>query len=300
MRADQLAATFGIANVLAFSESPDGLVKADIAIDGATAEVFPQGACVARWAPAGARPVLFTSPNSAFAPGRAIRGGVPIIFPWFGPHRTQSAAPQHGFVRAAPWQLDAVERGPAGEVILTFSCASEAGQNQFWPEKSRLTYRVSVGRQLALELAVENLTTHEIVFEEALHTYFAISDIDRVSVSGLEGCTFIDKTDGLKRKQQAGAVTLAAEMDRVYLATPARAIVHDPDWQRRIVIDKAAAASSIVWNPWAEKSRGMADLGETAWRGMICVETGNVADNEVHLAAGATHRMTTAITLGTA
>jgi len=294
MQAEQLAAEFGIAGVLDFTTAGNGLVKAVATLDGASGELVLQGAQVTGWAPADARPVIYMSPNSVFAPGTAIRGGVPLIFPWFGPHRSAKEAPQHGFVRTAPWRLEGVERA-AGALTMTLSLTSDDVTSPFWPEPYRAVYTVTFGKNLSLALAVQNRAGKPVVFEEALHTYFAVSDIAGVSVTGLAGKTYIDKTDGMRRKTQEGAVTLAKETDSLYLDTPSHRAIEDPAWRRRITVDSGSAHSTIVWNPWAEKGAAMRDLGDPAWRGMVCVETANAADNEVRLAADGEHKMTTQI-----
>jgi glucose-6-phosphate 1-epimerase len=296
MRAEELTAKFGIAGILDFVETEHGLVKAAISLDGVTAELFLQGAQVTAWRPPDERPVLFTSPNSAFAPGRAIRGGIPVIFPWFGASRHAPTAPQHGFARTATWHLDGVETAGGGSLTLTLSLGDGDVGSPFWPERFRAIYTVTFAQTLSLRLAVQNRAMHPIVFEEALHNYFAISDIAEIAISGLARTTYIDKTDATPRKMQtADLVTITAETDRVYLDTPGRCVVEDGGWRRRIVVKKNGAASSVVWNPWAEKAAAMADLGDPAWRGMVCVETGNIADNEVRLAADAEHQMSAAI-----
>ena len=161
------------------------------------------------------RPVLFTSPNSAFAPGRAIRGGIPIIFPWFGPNRHAPAAPQHGFARTARWHLNKVETSGRESLTLTLDLGDGDVGSPFWPEPFRAIYTVTFAQSLSLRLAVQNRATHPITFEEALHTYFAIS--------GLAGTTYIDKTEAARRKPQtATLVAITAETDRVYLDTPRR------------------------------------------------------------------------------
>ena len=291
MNAAELASQFRIAGVVEFGETEHGLAKAQISLGGVTGELFLQGAQVTAWQPSGHLPVIFTSPNAVYAPGKAIRGGIPVIFPWFGAHPTDPKAPQHGVVRAAPWRLDAVARD--GEAVtLSLSLAQE---------DFALTYRVTFGRELGLELAVHNTAAREIGFEEALHTYFAVSDVARVSVSGLEGCRFIDKTANFMRRPPAGApLSLTAETDSVYLDVPGTLTLRDPGFGRRIVIAKEGAASTIVWNPWPGKAAAMADLGADNWQSMICVETGNVADNRVNLAPGAEHRMTTRIAVDAA
>jgi glucose-6-phosphate 1-epimerase len=157
---------------------------------------------------------------------------------------------------------------------------------------------VTFAQTLSLRLAVQNRATRPIIFEEALHAYFAISDISTIAISGLAGTTYIDKTEAARRKPQTAAlVTITAETDRVYLDTPGRCAIEDRGWRRRVVIEKVGAASSVVWNPWGEKAAAMVDLGDPAWRGMVCVETGNIADNEVRLAADDERQMSTAISL---
>src|SRR6516165_2634109 len=298
MRAEEITAEFGIAGVLDFVETGHGLVKARISLDGVTGEFYLQGAQVTAWQPPGERPVLFTSPNSAFASGRAIRGGIPIIFPWFGPSRHTPTAPQHGFARTATWHLDGAETAGGRSLTLTLSLGDGDVGSPFWPERFRAIYTATFAQTLSLCLAVQNRAKHPIVFEEALHSYFAISNVTEIAVSGLAGTTYIDKTDADRRKVQAADLaTITAETDRVYLDTPGQCIIEDRGWRRRIVIEKDGAASSVVWNPWAEKAVAMADLGDPAWRSMVCVETGNIADNEVRLAADAEHKMSTAISV---
>jgi glucose-6-phosphate 1-epimerase len=296
MRAEELSAEFGIAGVLDFVETEHGLVKTGISLDGVTGELYLQGAQVTAWQPSDERPVLFTSPNSAFAPGQAIRGGLPIVFPWFGANRRMPTAPQHGFARVATWHLDGVETAGGQSLTLTLSLGDGDVGSPFWPERFRAIYTVTFAQSLSLCLAVQNRAMHPILFEEALHSYFAISDVAAIAISGLAGATYIDKTDAAHRKvQTTDLVTITAETDRVYLDTPGQCAIEDRGWRRRIIIEKDGAASSVVWNPWAEKAAAMVDLGDPAWRGMVCVETGNIADNEVRLAADAEYQMATAI-----
>jgi glucose-6-phosphate 1-epimerase len=292
MRAAELASNFRIPGIVEFAETAQGLAKAQVSLDGMSGEFFLQGAQVTAWQPAGERAVIFTSGNAVFAPGKAIRGGIPVIFPWFGPHPTRPDLPQHGLVRTAEWRLDAVERNGSGEVAMALS---------FDSDEFAVSYRVTFGPELRLALTVRNRTAREIAFEEALHSYFAIADVAPVSVTGLEHCSFIDKTAGMRRRPPAGgALSLSKETDSVYLDTPASLALHDPGWRRRIRIDKTGAASAIVWNPWAEKAAAMADLGGDQWQAMICVETGNVADNRIVLPAGGEHQMSTRIAVDAA
>jgi glucose-6-phosphate 1-epimerase len=267
MRAEELATEFGIAGVLDFVSTEHGLVKAAISVDGVACVLYLQGAQVTAWQPRDERPVLFTSPKSAFAPGRAIRGGIPITFPWFGPSRHAPAAPRHGFARTATWHLNGVET--AGSKSLTMSLSLTDGDvgSTIWPEAFRAVYTVTFAQTLSLRLAAQNRARHPIVFEEALHTYFAISDISDIAISGLAGTTYIDKTDAARRKPQTSdLVAITAETDRVYLDTPERCVIEDRGWQRRVVIDKDGATLTVVWNPWAEKATALPYLGDPVWR----------------------------------
>ncbi|HZT88421.1 MAG TPA: D-hexose-6-phosphate mutarotase [Stellaceae bacterium] len=294
MNVEQLTAEFGIPDILAF-ETIGELAKAVVACEGVIGEFFLQGAQLTRWQRPGGRPVLFMSERSAFAPGKAIRGGIPVIFPWFGPYPSDPRLPQHGFARTAAWRLGAARHAPSEGVTLVLHLEPEPAA---WQAAS-VRYAVTVGPRLRLELSVSNTGREDILFEEALHTYFAVSDVAQAAVSGLEGRGYIDKTDAMRRKEAPAApLVLSAETDSVFLDTPDRLTLTDRGWGRRTVITKTGARSAIVWNPWQEKAAAMADLGGDAWRSMICVETGNVADNAVRLAPGATHTMTTTIEVG--
>ena len=286
MNAAALARRFRIAGVLDFAETGAGLVKAVTSRGDASGELVLQGAQVTGWQPSGARPVIFLSPRAILAPAKAIRGGIPIVFPWFGPHPSDPRAPQHGFARTAPWRLDSAVQAADG-VVLGLSLAAEG---------FALTYRVAFGSELLLSLTVRNTSTTTATFEEALHSYFAVSDVERITVSGLEASGFIDKTADMRRCPPAGGpLTFRKETDSVYLDVPDRLAINDSGWNRRIVIEKSGAASTIVWNPWPEKAAAMTDLGADNWRGFVCVETGNVADHRITLAPGGTHEMTTRV-----
>jgi len=183
---------------------------------------------------------------------------------------------------------------------MTLSLTDADVGSTIWSEPFRAIYTVTFAQSLSLRLAVQNRARHPIIFEEALHTYFAISDISDIAISGLAGATYIDKTDAARRKvQTAELVTITAETDSVYLETPGQCAIEDRGWRRCVVIEKDGAASTVVWNPWAEKAAAMADLGDPAWRGMACVEAGNIADNEVLLAPNGEHQMSTAIFVDT-
>jgi glucose-6-phosphate 1-epimerase len=291
-----MANQFDIPDALRFEDTPGGLVRAVISTPAAEAEVYLQGAHVTHWTPRGQRPVLFVSPKSLFQPGKAIRGGVPIIFPWFGPRGDGKSGPAHGFARTMEWAIEGTQLHHDGRVEITLSLAPNDATRGLGYDAFRLRFRVTAGAKLEMELETRNDAAEPFTYEEALHSYFAIADIHRVSVTGLEGTTYIDKTDGFKRKRLSSEpLRIAKETDQVHLSTKAACVIDDPVWNRRIIIEKGGSESTVVWNPWIDKTKGMSDMAPDDWRGMICVETANVADNAVHIAPGASHKVTASI-----
>jgi D-hexose-6-phosphate mutarotase len=282
---------FGIPGVVAFEPAPAGLVRARVTAPAGEADVYLHGAHVTHYRPAGGRPVLFLSSASRFAPGQPIRGGVPICFPWFATRAGDPAAPAHGFARTAAWTVEAVGRD-GDEVGLVLRLEADPATRRWWPHDFVLRYRVRVGAALDLALEVENRSAGPMGFEAALHSYLAVSDVAVVSVSGLAGARYIDKTDGMERKREGAApLRFTGETDRVYLGTTATAVVDDPPAGRRLVVDKSGSATTVVWTPGAEKGGLIADLAPGEWRRMLCVETANAHDDAITLGPGARHTL---------
>jgi glucose-6-phosphate 1-epimerase len=292
MKAAKLADQFDIPKAIRFEDGPGGLVRAVISKPAAEADLYLQGAHLAHWKPRGQRPMLYVSPKSLFAPGKAIRGGVPIIFPWFGSRGDGKPGPAHGFVRTSEWAMETARLHDDGRMEITLVLASDDATRGLFDFAFRLRFRVTLGSELEMELETRNDGSEPFTYEEALHTYFAIGDIRQVSVSGLEGATYIDKTDGFKRKKQdLELVRIAKETDQVHLNTAASCTIYDPVWNRRIIIEKSGSNSTVIWNPWMDKTQGMSDMAADGWKEMLCVETANAADNAVHLSPGASHRL---------
>ena len=191
-----------------------------LAVDSArgTGEAALPGAHVTAWHPASSRrPVLWTSRRSLFEPGRAIRGGVPICFPWFGPHGGDASAPTHGFARLRPWTLVEAREDADGTVSLEMELRGEAGSPQ-WRHRFAVTYRVTFGAALRMELVVRNAGVARFTFEEALHAYFGVADVRHVTVAGLEGAADARQVAGLGGGPRARRPSAsAARPDRIYL-----------------------------------------------------------------------------------
>jgi len=258
--------------------------------------IYLHGAHVADWHPPGQKEVLWMSGASLFADGKAIRGGVPICFPWFGPLGGVAGAATHGFVRNRAWELESIRKVAAG-VEVVMKVTSDAASRAAWPHDFVLRHRVTVGSELTMTLELTNTGTAPLQAEEALHTYFSVGDIKQVRVQGLAGTHYIDKVDGKKEKTQAGDVDFTGETDRVYFDTLAPTTIEDPNLRRRIRITKEGSRDTVVWNPWIAKAKAMADFGDDEWPGMVCIETANAGPNAVELPAGQQHSMSAVISV---
>jgi glucose-6-phosphate 1-epimerase len=299
----ELGRRFNIPGVK-FETGQGGLPRVSVSTPAAEAHVYLHGAHVTHFQPRGQRPVLFMSGSSHFAPGKPIRGGVPVIFPWFGANAKDPKAPAHGFARTQPWDLREVKRrGGDGTVTVSLALKPSPASRALWPHEFEATFDVTVGPALEMALHVRNTGDSAFTFEEALHTYLALGDVRKVTVEGLAGREYIDKVDGAKRrKQPPGPMRIEGETDRVYLNTPDTVTVNEAPsgaaGGRRLSVSKQNSAATVVWNPWVAKAAAMADFGDDEWPGMICVETANVADHAVTLAPGQSHVMRAVVQAG--
>jgi len=274
---------------LHFEAGQGGLTKAVVATPVASGEIYLHGAHVTSWQPAGHEPVLWMSRSSLFQLGKPIRGGVPICFPWFGPHASDPSAPAHGFARTAMWEVAEARPTAEGGISVTL-------QTRIDPFAVRFTVEFgSVLRMtLATELATGVSTSHR--FEDALHTYFSVSDVRNISITGLERSRYIDKLDGAAEKPATGvAIEFIGETDRVYFDSDSECHLHDPGRKRSIAVSKSGSHSTVVWNPWIAKSARMPDFGDHEWPEMVCIETANVGANAVELAPKSIHSTTVVI-----
>lgn len=287
---DSLNHHFSIANQLTFTASGSGQHVAEINNSHASATIALQGAHVMSFQPHGEAPVLWMSEQAQLRAGKSLRGGIPICWPWFGAHATDPNFPSHGFARTQKWRVISSAALADGSTRITFELQKNDSARTQWPYLCHLRCIVTVGRTLTVELATENTGETEFKLGEALHTYFAIGDIEHIRITGLEECAYYDKAQD-NRGVQNGAITFNAEFDRVYLNSTAECVIEDPQLKRRIRIRKQGSRSTIVWNPWIEKSNRMGDMGANGYRKMVCVESGNAMDNIVNLAPGETHRM---------
>jgi glucose-6-phosphate 1-epimerase len=300
---DQLNASFAIPGILSFDEH-GGRIRARITTPACTGELYLQGAHITAWQPVNDQPVLFLSEKSAFAPGHAIRGGIPVIFPWFGartatpafegqPPRTDG--PQHGFARTQPWQLD-FGAYAADELHLSLSLEPTELSRSLGFDNFLVACQITFGHELRIRFSVANDSAQPMHFEEALHTYLHVGDVQQARVHGLFEAEYLDKNDGFARKTQTEPIlTFAGPTDRPYLNTTSPLVVDDPALHRRITITKANSNTTVVWNPWA--NAGLADMSEDGWRHMLCIESANAMENSITLQPREAHVMETSISV---
>lgn len=263
----------------------------------AEADIYLHGAQVTSWRPADSEEVIFLSRQSRFEEGKAIRGGIPVCFPWFRAKADNPQAPAHGFVRTKAWQLDLLQR-MQDSVIATLSTESDEGTLRWWPHEFRLVHRITVGAELTLDLVVVNSGSTSLRFEEALHTYHHVGDAGGIRVAGLDGASFLDNTDANREKTQHGDIVMTQPIDNAYLNTRNTLELVDPIMRRRIRIAKENSLSTVVWNPWESGAKALADLGDDEWRQFACVEASNIVSCAVTLSAGEQHTMTAKISSG--
>lgn len=287
----ELNQRFAISNHVQFKEIADGIVIAEISNQHANSNITLQGAHVATWQPRGQEPVIWLSPLAKFVPGKSIRGGVPICWPWFGPHATDSKLPGHGYARTVMWEVLETKALPDGSTFLRFALVETEATRAQWSHPSSAQLEVTVGKVLRVELVTHNSGRDAFILGEALHTYFHISDVAQMTIRGLENCDYLDKVGEPARRTQQGGIVIESEVDRVYVDTEADCVIEDKGLKRAIRIAKKGSRSTVVWNPWTEKADKMGDFGDKGFRGMVCVESANAFDNLVTVQAGETHRL---------
>lgn len=295
MTSKELNENFGLDGVLLFEEHGE-LTRARVTLGSCTATVYLQGAHLAEWRPEGTEPVLFMSKHLAFLPGKAIRGGIPICFPWFGGRSDGGSGPSHGFARTSTWELAFAalmpDTGEGDRLQLTFVLGPTELSRSLGFDSFRVAYEVLLGNTLTLRLTVANLGTAPLRFEEALHSYFQVGDVRQAPIAGLEGAEYLDKRDGGKVKHAPDApLQLTQFSDRVFPASTHSVAIDDLGNKRMIHVEKQSSATTVVWNPWPEGSAALGDLGPEEWVNFLCVEAANTATDAIVLEPGATHTM---------
>jgi len=289
---------YEIEGELRFIESEHGFIYAEINNTRAHATVSTYSGQVLSYRPAGRQDdLLFVSSKAYYEAGKAIKGGIPVCWPWFGADPENQGRPAHGFVRNRQWQVTGSESLADGSTKIVISVTDSDATRALWPHPFRLDIEVTVGDSLRVELVTHNTNNDSITISQALHTYFRVGDIGRVSVLGLDGLQYIDKTSDAARMTQSGPVTISGEVDRIYTGVTGDLTIDDSSLGRRIVIASSGSSTAVVWNPWVEIATSMADLADDDYRRMLCVETANAGPETATIAAGGAYRLAAEYTI---
>lgn len=270
----------------------------------AEALIATQGAQLLSYTPYGQPPIVWLSEDAKYLRSQALRGGVPVCWPWFGDlarnpagvrdmFEPDAVAPAHGVVRAVDWEPGA-STAESGRVVMDFHCHMPNGSGA-WKHPADLLLRFRMGETLEIQLCTHNFGDAPITVSQALHTYFAVSDSRQISIEGLEDTTYIDTLKNWEPQVQSGPIRIEGETDRIYTGIDRNIEIVDPGWQRRIHLEASQSRSAVVWNPWIEKAARLSQFPDDAWQRMVCIETARVWDDLLVVAPGKTESMSVTI-----
>ena len=254
-------------------QEKNGFKYIDIKNAKAEAKIALQGAHVFHYKELGKASLLWLSELAYFEEGKAIRGGIPICFPWFGKHKTDATLAQHGFARTALWTLTLEEEIDSNTTHIQLQLLSDEKSKELWNYEFDIRLDVVVGTELSITLSVKNIDSKPFEITTALHSYFNVSNIDEVVVKGLDGTSYYDALDGMEYVQK-DELKIDKELDRVYYDVSNSIELHDGE--RKVELTQRNSNSLVVWNPWIEKSKQIDDMSNDAYKNMLCLETGNI------------------------
>ena len=291
MNFDQLC-DYEIENELQFVDIEHGFTYIEINNASAHATISTYSGQVLSYRPKSQKDdLLFVSDKAYYAEGKAIKGGIPVCWPWFGADPDDLGRPAHGFVRNRQWEVAATESLDDGSTRVVMELTDTDDTREIWPHPFRLGIEITVGDTLKVALVTRNTGDASMSISQALHTYFNVGDITKVQVLGLDGTQYLDKLEHFARKTQAGPVIIDGEVDRIYTGVSGDLVINDDSLARRIRIASSGCSTAVVWNPWLDIARSMGDLGDDDYLRMLCVETANAGPETVEIAAGDEYRL---------
>lgn len=291
MNIEKLNADYGIADKVKFVEGQGNFPLIKISNEYAEATISVYAGQVLSFKPIGQTEMMFVSSQAYYQTGKAIKGGTPICWPWFGPDPEGKGRASHGFVRDRLWQVRDVVSTQDGATQVTMGLVDNSETRAIWNYSFDFSVMITIGKVLKITLVTRNTGSESFSITQALHTYFKIGDINQVTVLGLENKAYIDKVDRGQQKTQSGAITFSGECDRIYLDVPAQLAIDDRALNRQITVTATNSKTAIVWNPGADISAKMVDLGDRDYENFVCVETANAADEVITVLAGAQYQI---------
>jgi glucose-6-phosphate 1-epimerase len=283
---------FGAPGRIAFRSGEAGLPVVSLANRYGTCEVSLYGGHVLSYRPTGHSPVLFLSKKSLYEPGRPIRGGVPLCWPWFGPSK-EAGLPMHGLARIVQWDLRATEYS-SDVTELRLALVDSDLTRRYWPFAFELSLRVWIDQRLNIELTTLNRDAQPFTITQAFHPYLLVRDIREVTVLGLDQATFMNTLTRQSGKQE-GPLAIRAETDHIFTPLKPECMLHDKRLGRALAMTFSGTPQMVVWNPWIAKAKAMADFGDEEYTSMLCLEPANTAHSAVTLAPGQQHTLALAL-----
>lgn len=275
----------------------NGIEIIEISNSFASAKIALAGAHIISYTPAGGSELFWMSEKSDFEYGKAIRGGIPVCWPWFGDKPGE--ANKHGYVRNEKWSVKAVADLKDGSTLVTLELSDKdlKFSKAAFPFNVQMTFYI--GKHIEVTLTACNLGDEPVETASALHTYFAVSDISNVKISGLENAEFSNRVVGADPApvSESEAVVIDCEVDRLYINTSSAVTITDSGNGKVIKIEKCGSNSTVVWNPWIAKSSKMADFAADGYRTMVCVEAVAAFDDARILYPGVVSSITQKITV---
>ena len=289
---------FGIPGLVNFTTGRGNLSIAEIKQKNAKAVVSLYGAHLLSFQPNGQPDVLWMSDLSAFEEGNPIRGGIPVCFPWFGPHISNPQKPLHGFARLHLWEVVGTSILSGDEIQIRLNMKDTPETKELWPFSFQAEMIITVGSSLEVTLVCTNTDNKTFTYSDALHTYFAVSDVANIKLHGLKGYSYYDGLDNNTVKEQAEELLIVKkEESRRYFNFTGDCIIEDVGFSRKIRVRKRESRITLVWNPWSETAKKIPDMQDDGYKTMICVEAVNANEDKIELRPGESHTLSTILSI---
>lgn len=286
MNVNELNQKYGIDGTLAFETGNGELPVAKISNAFADATISLYGAHILSFTPKGQEDALWMSKSSAYKVGTPIRGGIPVCFPWFGPHATDNQKPVHGFARLVQWDVKETSTMPDGTTKLTLQLTDSDYTRNLWNFAFAATMTVVVGKTLQVTLAYSNTGAETFVCSDALHTYFNISSLENIGITGLQGTSFYVPNAEQTEAQTEETLLIQKEENRRYIEHTGDCVIADSGLNRKIKVGKTGSKVTVVWNPYVETAKNIGDIHEGGFNNFICVEAVNAINDTIQLSPG--------------
>lgn len=286
---EELEDSFSIEGEVGFAELEENMAFITISNKFADADICLYGAQVTSFRPQKTMEILWMSPESNFIEGRPIRGGIPVCFPWFGPHKSDPAKPQHGFARLMNWNVAETASLVNGETKVVLQLSSDADTKEYWNYDFCADLTIIIGKILTVNLKITNTSEVSFEYTTALHTYYNVSSVEEISIEGLQNTKYYNQLDGGEYFQDTPSLEIKKAETRHYLDTENNCIINDPIFRRQIKVAKAGSKVTTVWNPGEETCEKIDDIPDDGYHSFVCIEAVNAFNNLISLSPGESH-----------